>query len=87
MIISPNTCLRKNFWQLKEKRNYKPFIVNIVTKLCFPIKMSRDIISWEPEKVKQQDLNVSLVCHLERGVLEQYLGIGEQMGSWNPDSV
>lgn len=62
IIVSPNACLRKNFWQLKEERNYKPFVVNIVTKLCLPAKMSRDFISWEQKKIKQQGLNVSLVC-------------------------
>lgn len=42
-ITLPNTYFRESLGKFEEKRNYEPFIINIVTKLCFPIQMSRDI--------------------------------------------
>lgn len=42
-ITLPYTYFRESIGKFEEKRHYEPLIINIVTKLCFPIQMSRDI--------------------------------------------
>ena len=42
-ITLPYTYFRESVGKFEEKRHYEPLIIDIVTKLCFPIQMCRDI--------------------------------------------